>query len=92
VVADDVWKPFDVVISRCGPIPTLVEWDSDLPDWPLFKAEADATKAILAPNFKMVLVALMLQAPWRLCLANYCCGEYGFGFGHTCGFGQEAWA
>jgi uncharacterized protein (UPF0276 family) len=41
-VADAVWKLFDVIISQCGPIPTLVEWDSDLPDWPLLKAEARA--------------------------------------------------
>jgi hypothetical protein len=24
-----------------------VEWDSDLPDWPLLKAEADAAQAII---------------------------------------------
>jgi hypothetical protein len=30
-VADAVRKLFDVIISRCGPIPTLIEWDSDLP-------------------------------------------------------------
>ena len=46
-VADAVWKLFDAVISQCGPIPTLVEWDSDLPDWPLLRAEADAAKAII---------------------------------------------
>jgi hypothetical protein len=46
-VADAVWKLFDVVISRCGPIPTLVEWDSDLPDWAGLKAEADAAQAII---------------------------------------------
>src|SRR5712672_2844046 len=46
-VADAVWKLFDVIISQWGPIPTLVEWDSDLPDWPLLKAEADAAKAIM---------------------------------------------
>jgi hypothetical protein len=46
-VADAVWRLFDIVIGRCGPIPTLVEWDSDLPDWPLLKAEADAAQAII---------------------------------------------
>jgi uncharacterized protein len=46
-VADAVWKLFDIVIRRCGPIPTLVEWDSDLPDWPLLKAEADGAQAII---------------------------------------------
>lgn len=46
-VADAVWKLFDTVISRCGPIPTLVEWDSDIPAWPVLKAEAAAAQAIL---------------------------------------------
>src|SRR6266436_3259642 len=46
-VADAVWKLFDVVISQRGPIPTLVEWDSDLPDWAGLKAEADAAQTII---------------------------------------------
>ena len=46
-VTDAVWKLFDVVIGRCGPIPTLVEWDSDLPDWSVLSAEADAAQAII---------------------------------------------
>ena len=46
-VADAVWKLFDVIISQCGPIPTLVEWDSDLPDWAGLKAEADAAQIII---------------------------------------------
>jgi uncharacterized protein len=46
-VTDAVWKLFDIVIGQYGSIPTLVEWDSDLPDWPLLKAEADAAQAII---------------------------------------------
>ena len=46
-VADAVWKLFDIVIGKCGPIPTLVEWDSDIPDWPVLKAEATAAQANL---------------------------------------------
>ncbi len=46
-VGDAVWKLFDVVISKCGPIPTLVEWDSALPDWTRLKAEADAAQTII---------------------------------------------
>src|SRR3954454_1029245 len=39
-VADPVWKLFEIVIERCGPIPTLIEWDSNIPAWPILKAEA----------------------------------------------------
>ncbi len=46
-VADPVWKLYETVIAQCGPIPTLVEWDSELPAWPVLKAEADAAQAIL---------------------------------------------
>jgi uncharacterized protein len=46
-VADAVWKLFDMVIGRRGPIPTLVEWDSEIPDWPVLQAEATAAQAIL---------------------------------------------
>jgi uncharacterized protein (UPF0276 family) len=46
-VADAVWKLFATVIGQCGPIPTLVEWDSDIPDWPVLEAEAAAAQAIL---------------------------------------------
>jgi uncharacterized protein (UPF0276 family) len=46
-VADAVWKLYEIVIGRCGPIPTLIEWDSDIPIWPVLKAEATAAQAIL---------------------------------------------
>jgi uncharacterized protein len=46
-VADAVWKLFEIVISRRGPVPTLVEWDSKIPDWPILKAEAAAAQSIL---------------------------------------------
>lgn len=46
-VADAVWRLFDLAIAQTGPIPTLVEWDSDIPDWPILKAEAAAAQAIL---------------------------------------------
>ncbi|MCG6859455.1 MAG: DUF692 domain-containing protein [Salaquimonas sp.] len=46
-VADEVWKLYDIVIGQCGPIPTLIEWDSELPPWPVLKAEAEAAQKIL---------------------------------------------
>lgn len=46
-VSDAVWKLYEVAIRRCGPIPTLVEWDSEIPDWPVLKAQAGVAQAIL---------------------------------------------
>lgn len=47
-VADPVWALFVEVIERAGPLPTLVEWDNDLPDWSVLAAEAARAAAILA--------------------------------------------
>lgn len=46
-VADAVWKLYEIVIRQCGPIPTLVEWDSEIPEWNVLKSEATAASRIL---------------------------------------------
>lgn len=46
-VADAVWKLYDIVIGRRGAVPTLIEWDSAIPAWPVLKAEASAARTIL---------------------------------------------
>jgi uncharacterized protein len=47
-VADVVWTLYAQVIARTGPLPTLIEWDNDVPDWPRLRAEALAAEKILA--------------------------------------------
>jgi hypothetical protein len=39
-VAGDVWTLFERLIARTGPRPTLIEWDTDIPAWPVLQAEA----------------------------------------------------
>lgn len=39
-VVDPVWALLDYTLERSGPKPTLVEWDTDVPDWPILAAEA----------------------------------------------------
>jgi len=46
-VADPVRALFTHVIARTGPLPVLIEWDNDVPDWPVLRAEALAAQAIL---------------------------------------------
>ncbi|WP_028134630.1 MNIO family bufferin maturase [Bradyrhizobium japonicum] len=46
-VADAVWKLYEIVIQRRGAVPTLIEWDSRIPDWTVLQAEAAAAQAIL---------------------------------------------
>ena len=46
-VDDLVWDLYDHVIAKLGPLPTLVEWDNEVPDWPVLKREAQRADAIL---------------------------------------------
>ena len=39
-VADPVWTLLDYTLDRMGPRPLLVEWDANVPDWPVLAAEA----------------------------------------------------
>ena len=39
-VADPVWALLDYTLARTGARPLLIEWDSDVPDWPILAAEA----------------------------------------------------
>jgi uncharacterized protein len=47
-VADVVWALYAQVVARSGAIPTLIEWDNHVPDWPTLRAEALAAQNILA--------------------------------------------
>jgi len=35
-----VWELYDEVAARIGPMPTLIEWDNDVPDWRTLHGEA----------------------------------------------------
>ena len=39
-VADPVWALLDLTLDRAGAKPLLVEWDTDVPDWPVLRDEA----------------------------------------------------
>ena len=43
-VADDVWSLYGEAIARVGARPTLIEWDSNLPDLPVLVEEAHKAK------------------------------------------------
>ena len=47
-VADPVWALLDHVLSKSGPRPVLIEWDTDVPDWPVLEAEAARAGRALA--------------------------------------------
>lgn len=46
-VVDPVWALLDDVLEATGPQPVLIEWDNDIPDWPVLEAEAARALAAL---------------------------------------------
>ena len=47
-VVDPVWALLDYTLARSGPKPLLVEWDTDVPDWPILADEARRAERALS--------------------------------------------
>ncbi|MFO0992731.1 MAG: DUF692 domain-containing protein [Hyphomicrobiales bacterium] len=46
-VADPVWSLYADVVERIGAVATLIEWDGDIPEWPVLRHEAELAQDIL---------------------------------------------
>ncbi len=46
-VDEIVWDLYAHAVGLIGPVPTLIEWDADMPAWPTLKQEADRAEAIM---------------------------------------------
>ena len=46
-VCDAVWQLFAYTISRIGAVPTLIEWDANVPDWSVFYAEMNRADLLI---------------------------------------------
>ncbi|MCP4070146.1 MAG: DUF692 domain-containing protein [Hyphomicrobiales bacterium] len=53
-VCEEVWELYKLTLSITGPLPSLIEWDADIPDWPVLAAEAVRANEILGRNIKTV--------------------------------------
>ena len=55
-VAETVWALYERAIDRVGPVPTLIEWDDDVPAYSVLAAEAARADAVMErvylANFK----------------------------------------
>jgi uncharacterized protein len=49
-IADVVWALYCNTILSMGVRPTLIEWDNDIPDWPVLMAEAQKADHIIASH------------------------------------------
>ncbi|MTI45005.1 hypothetical protein JM93_03618 [Roseibium hamelinense] len=43
----EVWRLYEQILRKIGPIPTLVEWDNDVPAWGVLLAEAERATGLL---------------------------------------------
>ncbi len=46
-VCDSVWRLYERIISRLGPVSTLIEWDDEIPTYERLVEEADKARTIL---------------------------------------------
>lgn len=53
-VCDDVWELYRLALTKTGPLPSLVEWDNEVPQWPVLMAEAARADAILGRNMETI--------------------------------------
>jgi len=47
-VVDPVWRLYADTVQKTGALPVLIEWDNDVPDWPVLAAEAGRATAVMA--------------------------------------------
>jgi uncharacterized protein len=46
-VSPPVWTLYREALQRFGPVPTLIEWDTDIPELPVLLAEARTADGLL---------------------------------------------
>ena len=46
-VEEIVWDLFAHAIALTGPVPTLIEWDAEVPAWPILAAEAERAETMM---------------------------------------------
>lgn len=46
-VSDPVWKLYEATLKLAGTKPTLIEWDADVPEWPMFLSELSRANTLL---------------------------------------------
>jgi uncharacterized protein (UPF0276 family) len=46
-IADIVWALYRRALERIGPVPTLIEWDNDVPPLPILAGEVARAKAAM---------------------------------------------
>jgi uncharacterized protein (UPF0276 family) len=61
-VREAVWGLYRDVIERTGPVPTLIEWDNDVPEWSRLLGEAHRAEQVLAASDEKIVVEELRRA------------------------------
>nr|WP_236674218.1 DUF692 domain-containing protein [Paraburkholderia hospita] len=62
-IARVVWDLFAYAIGKTGPMPTLIEWDANVPDWPTLAAEAELSDTIIKAATRPATVEMATALP-----------------------------
>lgn len=49
-VVDPVWNLYERVIAKTGPLPTLIEWDTDVPEWDTLYRDVTRAVQVMTPQ------------------------------------------
>ena len=49
-VTDPVWELYKRVIAKTGPLPILIEWDTDVPEWDTLYHDVTRAAQVIAPQ------------------------------------------
>ena len=67
-VAPEVWALYQAALERFGAVPTLIEWDTDVPELEVLLEEADKASGIAS---KMVASTRLVDGGKRFALPHY---------------------
>ena len=54
-VAGPVWRLYEAALERFGPVPTLIEWDTDIPPLPVLLEEAAKARQLMETRHAVVV-------------------------------------
>jgi uncharacterized protein (UPF0276 family) len=62
-VAEPVWRLYQAALARFGPLPTLIEWDTDIPALEVLLGEAEKARVLHAAAPGVVAASMPAAAP-----------------------------
>jgi uncharacterized protein (UPF0276 family) len=55
-ISNEVWQLYKAAITRFGSVPTLIEWDTEIPEFDVLKNEAEKAQGIISATISVIPV------------------------------------